>query len=142
MAKRLGCKSNLALINNPSLSRHHQDRSASTPRSIPDRSPSRACCSTSGAAASAPCTRLQRGGAEIIEAEALETSPLVGTPLRDLDLPDGMRIGAVYRDGGVIKPSGSLRIKPKDRVVIFALEKAVKQVEQMFRSASSSSEGF
>jgi trk system potassium uptake protein TrkA len=63
----------------------------------------------------------------------MDTSPLVGVTLRDLDLPDGMRIGAVYRDGAVIKPSGSLRIKSKDRVVIFALEKAVKQVEQMFR---------
>ncbi len=44
-----------------------------------------------------------------------------------------MRIGAVLRDGQVLKPSGSLRIKPKDRVVIFVLEHAVKQVEQMFR---------
>ena len=26
-----------------------------------------------------------------------------------------------------------MRIKPKDRVVIFAMDKAVKQVEQMFR---------
>ena len=76
---------------------------------------------------------IQRGAAEIIEAEALETSPLVGTLLRDLDLPDGMRIGAIYRDGHVVKPSGSVKVKPKDRVVIFALDKAVKQVEQMFR---------
>jgi trk system potassium uptake protein TrkA len=76
---------------------------------------------------------LYRGGAEIIEAEALETSPLVGQALRDLDLPDGMRIGAVYRDGTVLTPSGSLRIRAKDRVVIFVLERAVKQVEQMFR---------
>ena len=76
---------------------------------------------------------IQRGAAEIIEAEALETSPLVGAPMRDLELPDGVRIGAVYRDGEVIKPSGALKIKPKDRVVIFAMANAVKQVEQMFR---------
>jgi trk system potassium uptake protein TrkA len=44
-----------------------------------------------------------------------------------------MRIGAVYRDGVVIKPSGNLRIKAKDRVVIFSLSEAVKQVEQLFR---------
>ncbi len=76
---------------------------------------------------------VHKGAAEIIEAEALETSPLVGPPLRDLDLPDGMRIGAIYRDGVVLKPSGQMRIKPKDRVVIFAMAEAVKQVEQMFR---------
>ena len=44
-----------------------------------------------------------------------------------------MRIGAIYRDGSVLKPSGQMRIKPKDRVVIFAMAEAVKQVEQMFR---------
>ena len=71
--------------------------------------------------------------AEIIEAEALETSSLVGGALRDLDLPDGLRFGAIYRDGKVISPNGDLRIKPKDRVVIFATSEAVKHVEQMFR---------
>jgi trk system potassium uptake protein TrkA len=74
-----------------------------------------------------------RGAAEIIEAEALETSPLVGSHLRDLDLPGGMRVGAVYRDGAVIQPSGAMIIKPKDRVVIFALADTVKDVEQLFR---------
>jgi len=76
---------------------------------------------------------VQNGAAEILEAEALETSPLVGASLRELDLPEGMRIGAVYRDGQPVTPSGSLRIKPKDRVVIFALRDAVRQVEQLFR---------
>ena len=76
---------------------------------------------------------IQRGAAEIIEAEALETSSLVGAELRDLDLPDGMRIGAIWRDGKMLKPGGHVRIRPGDRVVIFALQRAVKQVEQMFR---------
>ena len=76
---------------------------------------------------------IARGAAEVIEAEALETSPLVGSTLRELDLPDGIRIGGIYRNGTFMKPSGSFVIKPRDRVVIFALENAVKQVEQMFR---------
>jgi trk system potassium uptake protein TrkA len=76
---------------------------------------------------------VQKGAAEIIEAEALETSPLVGPQLRDADLPSGMRIGAIYRDGVAMKPDGSMRINPKDRVIIFAMAGAVKQVEQMFR---------
>jgi trk system potassium uptake protein TrkA len=76
---------------------------------------------------------LQDGAAEIMEAEALETSPLVGKPLRDLDLPAGVRIGAIYRGGKVIAPDGESRIQAKDRVVIFALAGKVKTVEQMFR---------
>ena len=132
MAKRLGCKSNLVLINNPTyheftrtlgIDAHVNPRNVTISRVLQHvrRGRIRAVHS------------VHRGAAEVIEAEALETSPLVGAPLRELELPDGMRIGAVYRDGEMITPSGSLRIKPRDRVVMFALEKAVKQVEQMFR---------
>ena len=76
---------------------------------------------------------VQKGTAEVIEAEALETSPLVGRPFRDLELPAGLRIGAIYRDKTVIRPNGDTKIKAKDRVVIFATAAAVRHVEQMFR---------
>ncbi|MEO1747256.1 MAG: TrkA C-terminal domain-containing protein, partial [Pseudomonadota bacterium] len=76
---------------------------------------------------------VQKGLAEVLEAGALETSPLVGVPLRDLDLPDDLRIGAVYRGGEVFKPDGQFQIKARDRVVIFAKTEAVKKVEQLFR---------
>ncbi len=132
MAKRLGCKSNLALINSPDyhdlagmmgIDAYVNPRSVTISRVLQHvrRGRIRAVHA------------IQRGLAEIIEAEALETSPLVGPPLRELDLPDGMRLGGIYRAGQFIKPNGDLRIKPKDRVVIFAMAGAVKQVEQMFR---------
>ncbi len=73
------------------------------------------------------------GGAEVIEAEALKTSTLVGVPLREADLPDGVRIGAIVRDGEVIIPKGGTQIEPNDRIVIFALNEHVPLVEQMFR---------
>jgi len=132
MAKRLGCKANLVLLNNPAyhefartldIDSHVNPRNVTISRVLQHvrRGRIRAVHS------------VQRGAAEVIEAEALETSPLVGPPLRELELPDGVRIGAIYRDGEMIPPSGSVKVKPKDRIVIFALEKAVKQVEQMFR---------
>jgi trk system potassium uptake protein TrkA len=132
MAKRLGCTSTLVLINNPAyqdftktlgVDAHLNPRNVTISRVLQHvrRGRIRAVHSVQG------------GLAEIIEAEALETSPLVGPVLRDLDLPDGMRIGAIYREGEALTPSGSLRIKPKDRVVIFALADAVRQVEQLFR---------
>jgi trk system potassium uptake protein len=132
MAKRLGCKSNLALINNPSFLDMTKSVGIDATVNPGAVTVSRVLQHVRRGRIRA-VQSLQCGGAEVIEAEAMETSPLVGVTLRDLDLPDGMRIGAVYRDGAVIKPNGSLRIKAKDRVVIFALEKAVKQVEQMFR---------
>jgi trk system potassium uptake protein TrkA len=132
MAKRLGCKANLALINNPSY--HDLTKSVGIDAYV---NPSAVTISKVlqhvRRGRILAVYSLHKGEAEIIEAEALETSTLVGSPLRDLELPSGMRIGAVYRDGAVIKPSGNLRIKAKDRVVIFSLAEAVKQVEQMFR---------
>lgn len=132
MAKRLGCKSNLVLINNPTY--HDFVRPLGIDASVNPRTVtiSKVLRHVRRGRIRA-VHKIQTGAAEVIEAEALETSPLVGPPLREIEFPDGMRIGAVYRGREVIKPSGSLRIKPKDRVVIFALESAVRQVEQMFR---------
>ena len=76
---------------------------------------------------------LLNGAGEVIEAEALETSPLVGKPLRKLDLFDGMRIGAIMRGGQLILPRGDVVIHARDRVILFALADRVKRVEQMFR---------
>lgn len=76
---------------------------------------------------------VQNGMAEVIEAEALETSPLVGKALRELELPDGIRIGALYRDKAYVRPDGDTRIKAKDRVVLLAAAETVRHVEQLFR---------
>ncbi len=132
LAKQLGCKSNLVLINNPSyhdftrilgIDQHVNPRTATISRVLQHvrRGRIRAVHS------------IQHGAAEIIEAEALETSPLLGADLRDLDLPDGLRLGAIYRDGRVMVPNGSMRIKPKDRVVLLATAGTVRQVEHLFR---------
>ncbi len=132
MAKGLGCKANLVLLNNPA----YQDLAKTlgvdayvNPRSV---TISRVLQHVRRGRIRAVHS-VEQGQAEIIEAEALETSPLVGPELRELDLPFGMRIGAILRGNEIVKPDGSARIRPKDRVVIFALQSAVKQVEQLFR---------
>ncbi|MDE1566990.1 Trk system potassium transporter TrkA [Aquabacter sediminis] len=76
---------------------------------------------------------LLEGAGEVIEAEALETSPLVGKPLRDLDLLEGLRVGAIVRNGEVILPTGDLVVRAQDRVILFALSNQIKRVEQLFR---------
>jgi trk system potassium uptake protein TrkA len=72
------------------------------------------------------------GAAEIVEADALETSTIVGRPLREINLPDGIIIGTVLHDGEVIIPRGDTVIHPNDRVVVLAAAKAVKKLEQIF----------
>jgi trk system potassium uptake protein TrkA len=75
---------------------------------------------------------IREGFGELIEAEALETSSLVGAPLRDINLPAGVMIGAIVRDGQVISPRGNTVIQNKDRVVLFATADVVRKVEKLF----------
>ncbi|MFD1694222.1 Trk system potassium transporter TrkA [Roseibium aestuarii] len=132
MAKKLGCRRNLSLLNNPSYPAFTSALGIDAfinPRAVTiskilqhvRRGRIRGVHS------------LQNGAAEVVEAEALDTSPLVGRPLRDIDLPTGIRIGAVYRNGKVYTPNGSFQIQAQDRIVIFAIASRVRQVEQMFR---------
>lgn len=74
---------------------------------------------------------LGEGFGEIVEADALETSPLVGTPLKEIDLPKGVVVGALVRDDEVIIPRGDTVIKAGDRVVLFAAAEAVAKVAKM-----------
>ncbi|MEZ5872055.1 MAG: Trk system potassium transporter TrkA [Nitratireductor sp.] len=132
LAKKMGCDSNLALLNNSGY--HGFTKSLGIDDYINPRSVtiSRILQHVRRGRIRGVYS-LQNGAAEIIEAEALDTSPLVGKPLRELHLPDGVRIGAIYHGETVIQPTGDCIIKPKDRVVILALNERVRQVEQMFR---------
>ncbi len=75
---------------------------------------------------------LSDGFGEIIEVEALETSGLVGPPLRDAKLPEGVIVGAIVRDKEVVIPRGDTVVRTGDRVVLFAVAGAVRKVEKMF----------
>jgi len=132
MAKRLGCRRTMALINNrsyPTFTRALGIDATVNPRTV---TVSRILQHVRRGRIRGVHT-IENGLAEVIEAEALETSPLVGKPLRELDLADGIRIGAIYREGKVIVPDGASQIAAKDRVIIFAMAERVRQVEQMFR---------
>jgi len=75
---------------------------------------------------------LAAGAAEVLEAIALETSPLVGKPLRDVKLPAGILIGSVVRGDEVIVPRGGTVIKADDIVIIFARSDMIRKVEELF----------
>ena len=68
---------------------------------------------------------------EVLEAEALSTSLLVGKPLRSAKIPKGVAIGGVFRDGNVIAVRGDTVIEAGDTVVIFVTRGKVAQVEKL-----------
>ena len=75
---------------------------------------------------------LREGEAEVIELEAIETSILIGVPLREKPLPDGVAIGALIRDKTVILPVGSTTIEVGDRVIVFAKHDFIPEIEKIF----------
>jgi trk system potassium uptake protein TrkA len=72
------------------------------------------------------------GAAEVFEAEALSTSPLVGIPIRDTRLPSGVVIAAVVRGKQVLTPRGDTVVQAGDRVIVAARSAMVKRVEKLF----------
>jgi len=75
---------------------------------------------------------IREGFGELIEAEALETSSLVNKPLRDVNLPAGVLLGAIVRGDKIITPRGGTIIEVKDRVVLFAGAGSIRKVEKLF----------
>ena len=53
------------------------------------------------------------GEYEVIEADIIETSELINKQLKDSNLPDEIRIGAVLRDDNVIIPSSIALLPPE-----------------------------
>jgi trk system potassium uptake protein TrkA len=75
---------------------------------------------------------LRDGFGEIIEAEAMETSPLVGSLIKEAKLPSGVIIGAIVRNGEVLIPRGDTDVRARDRVILLATADTVKKVEKLF----------
>jgi trk system potassium uptake protein TrkA len=73
------------------------------------------------------------GAGELMEAEALETAPIIGKALKDVPQLKGVRVGAIVRNGKVMIPDGDTQVQVKDRVVLFAGADNVRDVEQLFR---------
>ena len=71
--------------------------------------------------------------AEVIEAQALSTSPVSGRLVRDVEFPEGALLCAVKKGDKLLKPHGDLRIDEGDILVIFAMSRDVPEVERLLQ---------
>jgi trk system potassium uptake protein TrkA len=76
------------------------------------------------------------GEYEVIEAEIIETSELINKELKNSNLPDEIRIGAVLRKNEIIIPRSNFVFKNEDIVVFLAKRDQLSIVENMFRLSS------
>ena len=73
------------------------------------------------------------GEYEIIEAEIIESSELINKELKNSNLPDEIRVGAILRGEEVIIPRSNFVFKKEDIVVFLAKKDFLQIVENMFR---------
>lgn len=136
LAKRLGCRKVIALINRPAYAElMESDRVdiALSPQTI-----------TIGSLLAhvrrgdvVKVHSLRRGAAEAIEAIAhgdSETSQVVGRPVEAVNLPDGTTIGAIVRGDDVIMAHHDTVIEEGDHVIMFLTDRRhVEAVEKLFQ---------
>ena len=79
---------------------------------------------------------ISNGEYEVIEAEIIETSELLSKELKNLNLPEEIRVGAVLRDKKVIIPRSNFTFKKDDKVVFITKKDSISFVENIFRLSS------
>ena len=79
---------------------------------------------------------ISNGEYEVIEAEIIESSELMNMEIKNLSLPDELRIGAVLRDEKIIIPRSNFVFKKDDRVVFIVKKDSISFVENIFRLSS------
>ncbi len=130
LAKKLGAKQAVSLVNDPSI------------QELVSELPIDKLIDPRAATVSSILRHVRRGrirdvftlsdgAAEVIEGEVLETSVLVGKSLDDFNL-EGIAVGAVIQDREAVRLEGSLVIKKGDHIVLLAEKSAYKQVEEIW----------
>ncbi|MBF7728859.1 Trk system potassium transporter TrkA [Pseudomonas sp. N040] len=80
---------------------------------------------------------LRRGAAEAIEAVAhgdAKSSKVVGRKIEDVDLPPGTTIGAIIRDEEVLIAHDKTVIASGDHVILFLVDKKyIREIERLFQ---------
>ena len=76
---------------------------------------------------------ISNGNYEVIEAGIRETSELINKEIKNANLPNEIRIGAVLRDNKVIIPSSDFKFQKDDNVVFIAKNDSITTVENIFR---------
>lgn len=71
--------------------------------------------------------------AEIIEYVAQENSKITRKTLKEIDFPKNGIVGAVLHKDNLVIPTGDIRIKTGDKVVVFALPQALNEITKLFK---------
>ena len=77
------------------------------------------------------------GEYEVIEADIIETSELINKELKNANIPDEIRIGAILRGEDIIIPRSNYTFQKDDKVVLLVKNDQIALVENMFRISAT-----
>lgn len=131
LAKQHGASRTLALINKPELLNLAPSLGID------------ACVSPRLSAAGAILKYVRRGGvislatiegsnSEVLEFEVQQNSEIIGTPLKEINFPNGAIIGVIVHGSSYEIATGESVLAAGDRVVVFALPDSLTKIEKFF----------
>ncbi|PCJ27731.1 MAG: Trk system potassium transporter TrkA [SAR86 cluster bacterium] len=136
LAKKLGAKKVMALINNPAYVDLVQGGEIDIAIS-PQQATIGSLLTHVRRGDVVKVHSLRRGAAEAIEAIAhgdQASSKVVGRAIRDIDLPEGTTIGAIVRNDEVLIAHDSTVVESDDHVILFLVDrKRIPEVERLFQ---------
>jgi trk system potassium uptake protein TrkA len=138
LAKRLGAKKVMAIINNPAYVDLVQGQGTEIDIAI---SPQQATIGSVLAHVRrgdvVKVHSLRRGAAEAMEAIARgdqASSKVVGKAIEDIDLPEGTTIGAIVRNNEVLIAHDDIVVESDDHVILFLVNRRdIPAVERLFQ---------
>ena len=131
-AKSSGCKYTMALINDPSLDKMIVTMGIDafiSPKSITVSSILRHL--RHGMVRSV--YSLSDGEAEVLEFRVLDSSPIAGKTLKDVDWPKDTLAGLLKKDSEVLVPRGNTKFETGDVLTVFCLRDDINKVENLFQ---------
>ena len=76
------------------------------------------------------------GEYEVIEADIIETSELINKEIKNANLPEEIRIGAILRKDQILIPRSNTKFEKGDTVVFLSNREQIPVVEKIFRISS------
>jgi trk system potassium uptake protein TrkA len=79
----------------------------------------------------------ENGAAEFLQRHVHSQSPAAGQRLADIEIPQGLLVAAILRDGRTTIPRGADRIQAGDEVILFVRHSEVALTQLVFPGASA-----
>lgn len=136
LAKELGVRKTIALVHRPDYTAIYEHLGVDATIS-PRRFAAAQILKYVRAGEVVSVSVLEGGKGEALEIVVPERAPIVGKPLKEVNIPRGAVIGAMAGPAGVVVPTGETVIEAGNTVIVFTTPSVRPEVEKIFERKRS-----